>query len=85
MKTEETEGRRRGVTQHNSTVFESAPVPQEVKMENIIGGSCFTRLHPKSPPEIQARALLCWVTQALPFGLLSTTAPLLSVNNAKRR
>ena len=66
-------------------------------MENIIGGSCFARLHPKSPPEIQARALLCWVTQALPFGLLSTStqalpfgllstsAPLPSVNNAKRR
>ena len=54
-------------------------------MENIIGGSCFARLHPKSPPEIQARALLCWATQALPFELLSTSAPLPSVNNAKRR
>ena len=54
-------------------------------MENIIGGSCFARLHPKSPPEIQARALLCWVTQALPFGLLFTSATLPSVNNAKRR
>ena len=54
-------------------------------MENIIGGSCFARLHAKSSPEIQARALLCWVTQALPFELLSTSAPLPSVNNAKRR
>ena len=54
-------------------------------MENIIGGSCFIQLQNKPPPEIQARALLCWVTQALPFGLLSTSAPLPSVNNAKRR
>ena len=54
-------------------------------MENIIGGNCFPRLYPESAPSTQAPALVCWVTQALPFGLLSTSAPLPSVNNAKRR
>ena len=54
-------------------------------MENIIGGSCFIQLHPKSALSTQARALVCWVAQVFSLGLPPASSPFPFANPAIRR